>query len=58
MNTGTLSMSADERERLYLSKLTGEGSLTQRAASERLGISERQCKRLVRRWKLEGDARH
>jgi transposase len=56
MNTGTLNMSADERERLYLSKLTGEGSLTQRTASERLGISERQCKRLVRRWKLEGDA--
>jgi len=49
-------MSDDERERLYLIKLTGEGSLTQREASERLGISERQFKRLVRRWKVEGDA--
>jgi len=48
-------MSAEERERLYLVKLTGEGSLTQRAAAERLGIGERQFKRLVRRWKLEGD---
>ena len=55
MAIGTLSMTAGERERLYLVKLTGEGSLTQREAAERLGMSERQFKRVVRRWKLEGD---
>jgi transposase len=42
-------MSETERERLYLVKLTGEGRLTQREAAERLGIGERQFKRLVRR---------
>jgi transposase len=49
-------MSKAERERLYLVRLTGDGSLTQRDGAERLGISERQFKRLVHRWKREGDA--
>jgi transposase len=56
MTAGILSMRADERERLHLVKLTGESSLTQREAADRLGISERQFKRLVQRWKREGDA--
>jgi transposase len=48
-------MTAGERERLYLVKLTGEGSLTQREVAERLGMIERQFEHLVRRWNQEGD---
>ena len=49
-------MSADERERSHLVRACVEARLSQREASERLGIGVRQFKRLVRAWKHEGDA--
>lgn len=48
-------MSVSERERGYLVRQTLECRLGQREASERLGISVRQFKRLVHRQKTEGD---
>lgn len=49
-------MSAKERERSYLVHQAFDGRLGQREASERLGIGVRQFKRLVVRWKRDGDA--
>jgi transposase len=51
-----LWMSVAERDRAYLVRQTLEQRLGQREASERLGISVRQFKRLVRLWKEQGDA--
>src|SRR5487761_2735230 len=56
MATGGLWMSTKERERSHVIRQTQEGHLSQRAASERLGIGVRQVKRLVRLWKQHGDA--
>ena len=44
---GVLTMSGLERERAFLVRQTIEGRLSQREASERLGIGVRQLKRLV-----------
>lgn len=49
-------MSANERERSHLIRQAVEGLLCQKQAAERLGVSVRQFKRLVRRWKDAGDA--
>ena len=51
---GVLAMSAKERERLVVVRAVGEGRLRQGAAAERLGVSVRQVKRLVRAWRAEG----
>jgi transposase len=51
-----LWMSIVERERAHLVRQTLELCLGQREASERLGISVRQFKRLVQAWKKQGDA--
>src|SRR5271157_2206710 len=50
-----LWMSIEERERSHLVRQTREKRLSQRQASERLGIGLRQFKRLVRSWKQQGD---
>jgi transposase len=49
-------MSEEERGRAFVVRQSVEGRLGQREASERLGISIRQFKRLVCSWKREGDA--
>jgi transposase len=49
-------MSILERERSHLVRQTQEKQLSQRQASERLGIGVRQFKRLVQSWKQQGDA--
>ncbi|HEV2041890.1 MAG TPA: ISNCY family transposase [Casimicrobiaceae bacterium] len=49
-------MSILERERSHLVRQTQEKHLSQRQASERLGIGIRQFKRLVQSWKQQGDA--
>jgi transposase len=49
-------MSGGERDRAFLVRQATEGRLSQREASERLGIGVRQFKRLVRHWRAEGDA--
>jgi transposase len=56
MADGMVSMSGGERERAYVVRLCLEGRLSQREASERLGIGVRQVKRLVRAWRRDGDA--
>jgi len=48
-------MSALERERAHVVRLSLEGRLSQREGSERLGVSVRQFKRLVRRFRDAGD---
>lgn len=49
-------MSPVERERSHLIRQSQEKQVSQRAASERVGIGVRQFKRLVRLWKQHGDA--
>lgn len=49
-------MSGSERDRAFLVRQAVEGLVNQREASERLGISVRQFKRLVRAWRSGGDA--
>lgn len=49
-------MSSAERERSFVVRQCVEGRLSQREASERLGVGVRQLKRLVRRWRRDGDA--
>jgi transposase len=51
-----LWMSIVERERSHLVRQTRAKQLSQRQASERLGIGVRQFKRLVRSWRQHGDA--
>lgn len=51
---GLVEMSAKERERLVVVRAAGEGRTRQAAAAERLGISLRQVKRLVRAWRGDG----
>ena len=45
-----------ERERSHVVRLVVAKKVSQRAASERLGICVRQVKRLVRAYRRQGDA--
>jgi transposase len=56
VDEGYLVMSGQERDRSHLIRRTIEKTLSQREASERLGIGVRQFKRLVSAWKQQGDA--
>jgi transposase len=56
MGLGLLAMSASERERSHVMRALKKGLLGQREAAERLGLSVRQVKRVLRRWRAEGDA--
>lgn len=49
-------MSERERRRLVMVQLMESGGLTQREGARRLGVSERQARRIVARWRAEGDA--
>jgi len=49
-------MSTAERERGFLVRQAVAGHVSQREASERLGIGVRQFKRLVQAWRRDGDA--
>ena len=51
-----ISMSGKERDRAFLVREAVACRVGQREASERLDISVRQFKRLVRAWKQDGDA--
>jgi Zn-dependent protease/transposase len=53
---GLLLMSGQERERSHVVRQAVEHLLSQQEGSERLGISVRQFKRLVRAWKRDGAA--
>ncbi|HEX4301864.1 MAG TPA: ISNCY family transposase, partial [Rhizomicrobium sp.] len=49
-------MSASERERSHVMRALSKGALQQREAAERLGLGVRQVKRLLRAWRVRGDA--
>lgn len=51
-----IEMSEKERGRGHVIRLVVEKMLRQREAAERLGVSVRQVKRLVRVWRARGDA--
>ncbi len=56
MGFGLLAMSASERERASIVRQVVRGSMSQQVAGERLSLSVRQVKRLVRCWRASGDA--
>lgn len=51
-----LVMSAKERDRLVVIEAVNAKRLTQRQAAEQLGISERQVRRSLQRFRAQGDA--
>jgi transposase len=51
-----LRMSQKERDRLKVMASLNEGRLKQKLAARQLGLSTRQIKRLLRRYRAEGDA--
>ena len=55
MEKGLLAMSASERERSHVVRALSKGRMFQREAAERLGLSVRQVKRLMRAWRADGD---
>ncbi len=50
-----IAMSQKERDRLDWLKRARDGKLTQRAAAEKMGVSERWVRKLLRRMEREGD---
>jgi DNA-binding Lrp family transcriptional regulator len=48
-------MSQEERDRLHWLKLGREKKITQRQAAERMGVSERWVRKLLRKLKRKGD---
>jgi transposase len=56
MCADVVGMVAKERERAHAVRLVVEKKLKQREAAERLGVTARQIKRLVRAWREGGDA--
>ena len=50
-----IAMSQEERDGLDWLKRARDGKLTQREAAEKMGVSERWVRKLLRRMKLEGD---
>jgi len=56
MCADVVGMAAAERERAHVVRLVVARKLNQREAAERLGMTVRQVKRLVRSWRKDGDA--
>ncbi len=54
MCADVVGMVAKERERAHAVRLVVEKKLKQREAAERLGVTPRQIKRLVRAWREGG----
>jgi transposase len=50
-----IAMSQEERDRLDWLKRACDGKMTQREAAERMGVSERWVRKLLRRMKAQGD---
>lgn len=51
-----LTLTRAERDRLCVIRNAAQGRVGAKEAGERLGVSERQARRLVARWHVEGDA--
>ena len=56
MDRGILATTGSERERSHIMRSLSKGLILQWEAAERLGLSVRQVKRLLRRWRADGDA--
>src|SRR5271169_749794 len=50
-----IAMSQEERDELYWLKQASDGKITQREAAERISVSERWVRKLLKRMKREGD---
>jgi transposase len=50
-----IELGLQERDRLVVVRQIMAGDLRHKEAAERLGVCERKLRRLVRRWRLEGD---
>jgi transposase len=55
METERIALSQAERDRLHVLRELERGGLRQMAAAQRMKISARQVRRLLRRWRKEGD---
>src|SRR6202140_3147384 len=51
-----IAMSQEERDWLDWLKRARDGKMTQREASDRMGVTERWVRKLLRRMKKQGDA--
>ncbi len=56
MGADVVGMATVERERAHVVRLVVAKKLKQREAADRLGMTVRQVKRLVRAWRRDGDA--
>jgi transposase len=56
MGADVVGMATVERERAHVVRLVVARKLKQREAADRLGMTVRQVKRLVRAWRRDGDA--
>ena len=55
MHEERIEMSQEERDRLHWLKLTREKKITQKVAAERMGVSARWVRKLLRKLKRNGD---
>ena len=55
MAEGRIEMTQKERDRLFCLRQAAKKQITQRQAAERLGVSQRWVRELVRRWRKRGD---
>src|SRR5215475_13706962 len=53
---GRIAMSQEERDELHWLKKAKDGSITQREAAEKIGVSDRWVRKLLKRMAQEGDA--
>jgi len=51
-----IAMSQEERDDLHWLKRVEAGSMTQREAAEKMGVTTRWVRKLVKRMKKQGDA--
>ena len=51
----TITMTSKELERAKITRMAMERRITQREAAERIGISERQFRRIMKRYRECGD---
>src|SRR5260221_6063814 len=55
MHEERIEMTQEERDRLHWLKLTREKKITQKVAAERMGVSARWVRKLLRKLKRNGD---
>ena len=55
METERIALSQEERDRLHLLRELERGELRQVAAAQRMKLTDRQVRRLLQRWREQGD---